>query len=148
METLDDFKTLCQAFAEQVGLPQLDLDREPSFALSLNQLDINIGYQEQTNTVFIVLFLNHLPTESAEAACRDLLRENFNLPRNLAGAFALVPDENQISYVVKTPLSGLSVPSFYRLLQDAIGVGQKHLTEQEKSMHTAEIAPLSTHLMA
>ncbi|MCO7224711.1 type III secretion system chaperone [Pleionea sp. CnH1-48] len=132
MTKLDAFKALAHEFTQLMELPSIDFGPDAGFGLEMGDMELNVGYREDSDEVVVISYLNEYSEQESPSLYRKLLDANFAFTESGHGAFGLTPDENQVTFSTKMPLQGMTVKEFYELISHARRISKRWLEQIEK----------------
>ena len=115
-------RTLIDALAEKLALPDLKLDADNNSCLLLFEGDIvlNIEYDEPEARLVLSICVGALPTVGAEGLLRELMGANLYWHRTSGATLGLEEETNSVMLVYSHNVVLLSIDIFENIIENLI----------------------------
>ncbi|MCO7223164.1 type III secretion system chaperone [Pleionea sp. CnH1-48] len=116
MDLFEHFKSISLEFAERTKISGLDFREREGFALSFDNIEVNVGIRAEKNELIAITFINSFSDLEAVEVYKKLLERNFLISSDVSGAFGVTPGENTITFSAKTELDSAKAEDLYKLI--------------------------------
>jgi hypothetical protein len=119
-----DITLLLNDLKEAIGLPEFELDEDGYACLALDEVMLNLEFDEETNRLMLYSPLGEIPASGCEALYETLLEANFLGQQTGGATLGLQREDNAVVLHQAVSLAGVTSVQFQGLLETFVDAAE------------------------